>query len=238
MAKPRIARTPTKFEWETIGDRQAEMKRLIDTCDIVIAYGPAGTGKTLVSTFTGLSYLDAGKVAGIVVTRPLVEVDEKIGTLPGGLDAKVEPHLATIDEFLKDHPRYQQLTYRYDENSEEKPMARELETVPLGLMRGRTFNNRYVIMDEAQNSTKRQMEMFLTRLGKESKMVITGDPDQCDLKDTSLNGLTHAIKLFAGHARIATVKFGLEDVQRHDLVAEVITAYANDRIEHKAGAKK
>lgn len=232
MAKPRTPRqSKPVFQWETIGERQAEMKRLIDERDIIIAIGPAGTGKTLVSTFTGLNYLDEGRVDGIVVTRPLVEVDEKIGTLPGGLDAKVEPHLATIDEFLKEHPRYQSLTYRHDEHDEEKPLHRELETVPLGLMRGRTFNNRYIIADEAQNMTKRQMEMLMTRLGKGSKLIITGDPNQCDLQRPELNGLSHAIRLFEGHARIAIIRFTLADVQRHDLVAEVITAYESDRAE-------
>lgn len=216
------------FKWETIGERQAAMRRAIDEYDIVFGIGCAGTGKTLVSTFTGLNFLDENTVNGIVVTRPLVEVDGKLGALPGGVEQKVEPHLATIDEFLKEHPRYLELTYRYS-NDEQKPLARELEPLPLEYMRGRTFTNKYVILDEAQNTTRRQMEMVMTRLGKGSKLVITGDPSQCDLAKPELNGLSHALTIFGAHPRIKIITFTLADVQRHDLVADVIRAYSEDR---------
>lgn len=233
----RKSRSTEKFTWETVGERQAEMLRAIHEFDIVFATGPAGTGKTLVSTFTGLTYLDERKVDGIVVTRPLIEVDGKLGALPGGVEQKVSPHLATIDEFLKDHPRYQELTYAYDP-AEEKPLYRELETIPLELMRGRTFNRKYVIFDEAQNATKRQMEMVLTRLGKESKLVITGDVTQCDLLRPELNGLSHALSILGNHPRIKVCTFTLDDVQRHGLVADVIRAYSDDREQQTKGRTK
>jgi phosphate starvation-inducible PhoH-like protein len=194
------------------------MSRAIEEFDIVIAHGVAGSGKTLVSIFKGLEFLSRRKAKKMIITKPLVTVGEQLGFLPGDVDEKTAPFMENMEEFLMESPEYQ----RIDEI---------VESVPLALMRGRTFNDRFIIADEMQNSTQHQMEMLMTRLGKNSKLVITGDNSQSDLGIPNANGLSHAIRLFGNHKKIKIIKFGYEDICRHGLVADIIRAYAKDREE-------
>lgn len=227
------------FAWETMGERQAKFKQAIHDHEVIFAIGPAGTGKTLVSTFMALDYLDAGLVDGIVISRPLVEAGRPFPALPGNMKQKTDPYLAPIDDYLKHHPKYQEFTRDYDQD-EEKPLYPVLETVPLEFMRGRTFTRKFVCLDEAQNATRSQMEMFLTRKGHDTKMVITGDPSQTDLKSDS-TGLAHAVRIFRENMRVAVIEFTVDDVRRSDFVGDAIRAYDQDRREYaqsQAGKKK
>jgi len=182
-----------------------------------MAYGPSGTGKTALAVWKGLQYYDRQKVDGLVITRPIVQVDGDIGTFPGDEDEKYKPYMEVIDQFLMDYPGYQRLKG-----------STKIDFVPLELMRGRTFENRFVILDEAQNTTISQMKMFLTRLGKESRMVITGDLRQCDLRPGVKNGLQDAIERFEDNRHFGFVRFKTEDIQRHGIIAEIIKAYEGE----------
>ncbi len=208
--------------FETRGERQKELVKTIETKDITFVYGPAGTGKTAITIWKGLELHDKKKNNGLVITRPLVQVDGDLGFLPGTVDEKIGPYMAVVDEFLQYYPGYQRMV----EQKDSKIGMAKLEYLPLELMRGRTFENKYIVLDEAQNCTMKQMQMFLTRLGKDSKMVITGDLNQCDLRVT-INGLEDALNRFASHSQIGIVRFKLEDIQRHGLVGDIIRAYGN-----------
>lgn len=208
------------FKWEPKSQRQADLKKAIADYPIVFAVGPAGTGKTAAATFSALEYLDAKKVEGIVVSRPLVEVGgEKMGFIPGTVDDKVGPYLAPIEDFLQEYPGYQSL--------KDGPKAKGLlETAPIAFMRGRTFSGKFVIIDEAQNLTSAQMFTVLTRLGEGSKMVLTGDLTQCDLPGRLKSGLADAIDRLIPRGKYGLVEFGPDDVLRHDIVGDIIRAYA------------
>lgn len=218
------------FEWETLGERQAELKTSILDNTVSFAIGPAGTGKTLVATYCALDALDKGikknGVDRIVVTRPLVTVDEQVGYLPGTLEEKIDPFLQPVIDLVKsaNHPRMQELLYAAD-----SPM----QGLAIAMMRGITFENCFVIIDEAQNITASQFEMILTRVGKNCKMVITGDPSQCDLKTPKKSGLLHAIGLMSNDPTVGVIRFTVDDVQRSDFVGRVIRAYDADRSKPK-----
>ncbi|MCX8164461.1 MAG: PhoH family protein [Aquificaceae bacterium] len=185
--------------------------------DIVFGIGPAGTGKTYLAMAMALSHMKANKVNKIILTRPAVEAGEKLGFLPGGIAEKVDPYLRPLYDALYDMVDYDKAGYMLERNV--------IEIAPLAFMRGRTLNDAFIILDEAQNSTKEQMKMFLTRIGFGSKVVITGDITQIDLPRREQSGLVEAIKVLQGVEGISFVWFKEEDVVRHPIVARIIKAY-------------
>jgi phosphate starvation-inducible PhoH-like protein len=189
----------------------------IDQFDIVFGIGPAGTGKTYLAMAQAVSYLAAKKVSRIILTRPAVEAGEKLGFLPGDLQEKVNPYL---------RPLYDALYDMLEAERVERLLERgTIEIAPIAFMRGRTLNDAFVILDEAQNTTQEQMKMFLTRLGFGSKAVVTGDITQIDLPSGRTSGLVEAIAVLAGVEGISFVYFDERDVVRHRLVQSVIRAY-------------
>ena len=185
--------------------------------DIVFGIGPAGTGKTYLAMAMALAHLKANKVSKIILTRPAVEAGEKLGFLPGGIAEKVDPYLRPLYDALYDMVDYDKAVYMLERNI--------IEIAPLAFMRGRTLNDAFIILDEAQNSTKEQMKMFLTRIGFGSKVVITGDITQIDLPRREQSGLLEAIKVLQNIEGISFVWFKDEDVVRHPIVARIIKAY-------------
>lgn len=213
--------TSAKFSWEPKNQNQQRIRESVAANDITFAIGPAGTGKTAASVFTALDYLDRGTINKIVISRPLIEVGrERVGLLPGTVDEKITPYLAPIEEFLKEYPDYQSL------KSPINPDKAQLEAAPVAFMRGRTFSDSFILIDEAQNLTRLQMYTVLTRIGQGSKMVLTGDLTQCDLPDPGKNGLAHALGLTKGNPKFGLVEFTIDDVLRSDIVGEVIRLYS------------
>ena len=190
---------------------------LLNTKDIVFAYGPAGTGKTFLAVAKAVASLQQGLVNKIILSRPAVEAGEKLGFLPGDLKEKVDPFLRPIYDALYDMMPYDQV---------EKKIANNIiEIAPIAFMRGRTLENCYIILDEAQNTTKIQMKMFLTRLGKNSKMVIVGDNTQIDLISKNDSGLIDAAKKLKNIEDIGFIELDNRDVVRHEVVRKIINAY-------------
>lgn len=188
--------------------------------DIVLGIGPAGTGKTYVAVALAVAAMRKGEVKRIILTRPAVEAGEKLGFLPGDLKEKVDPYL---------RPLYDSLYSIFGTEHTNRLMEREvIEVAPLAYMRGRTLDDAFVILDEAQNTTVQQMKMFLTRLGFGSKMIINGDKTQIDLPSGMTSGLIHAERVLNGVTGIGHVHFEAEDVIRHPLVAKVIKAYEKE----------
>jgi phosphate starvation-inducible PhoH-like protein len=189
----------------------------IDQHDIVFGIGPAGTGKTYLAMAQAVSYLLAKKVSRIILARPAVEAGEKLGFLPGDLQEKVNPYL---------RPLYDALYDMLDVEKAEKYLERgAIEVAPLAFMRGRTLNDAFVILDEAQNTTTEQMKMFLTRLGFGSKAVVTGDVTQIDLPGGRTSGLVQAMEVVGKIEGISFVYFDERDVVRHKLVQAIVKAY-------------
>lgn len=199
---------------------QSEYMKAIEENDIVFAIGPAGTGKTYLATAMALNYLHRNLVSRIILTRPAVEAGENLGFLPGNLEEKVNPYLRPLYDSLFDMLGPEEYFTLMEKNV--------IEIAPLAFMRGRTLNNSFIILDEAQNTTKEQMKMFLTRLGFGSKMVITGDITQSDLPKNKHSGLIHAKKLFDGVEGIKIIYLGREDVIRHELVKKIIEIYESE----------
>lgn len=189
----------------------------IDTHDIVFGVGPAGTGKTYLAMAQAVSFLVAKKVNRIILARPAVEAGEKLGFLPGDLQEKVNPYLRPLYDALYDMLETDRVA-RYLERG-------TIEIAPIAFMRGRTLNDAFVILDEAQNTTSEQMKMFLTRLGFGSKAVITGDVTQIDLPTGRASGLVEAIRVVGSIEGIAFVHFDDRDVVRHRLVQQIVRAY-------------
>lgn len=185
------------------------------------AIGPAGTGKTYLSVAKAVEALESAKVERLIFVRPAVEAGEKLGFLPGDMVEKVLPYLRPIYDAL-----YEMLGVE----TVEKLLSRDtIEIAPLAFMRGRTLNDAFVILDEAQNTTIAQMRMFLTRLGFSSKMVITGDMTQTDLPKSQQSGLAHAVNLMKDFSEVGLTEFDAADVVRHQLVSKIIQAYDNDK---------
>jgi phosphate starvation-inducible PhoH-like protein len=200
---------------KTINQREYFAK--IQKSDLVFGIGPAGCGKTYLAVVIGVMMLKKGEVERIVITRPVVEAGENLGFLPGDLKEKVDPYL---------RPLYDAFHDVLGVDMTEKMTSRgQIEIAPLAYMRGRTLENAYVVLDEAQNTTKEQMKMFLTRLGENSKMVVTGDVTQIDLPKRITSGLVHAAEVLRGVAEIEFVKFGTVDIVRHPLVQKIIARY-------------
>ena len=213
----RILLTNRKVPLRPRSEGQRHYVDAIFGSDLVFAIGPAGTGKTYLAVACAVRFLKERRIDRIVLVRPAVETDEKLGFLPGDMKEKVDPYLRPLYDALYDMlPRGQ--VERYLESG-------VIEVAPLAFMRGRTLNNSFIILDEAQNTTIRQMKMFLTRLGMNSKTVITGDITQIDLANKSLSGLLNAPKVLEGIPGIEFVYLSDRDVVRHPLVQEIIMAY-------------
>ena len=188
--------------------------------DLVFGLGPAGTGKTFLAVAHGAGLLLSGQVDRLVVTRPAVEAGERLGFLPGDMTEKVDPYMAPVWEALTDILGAEQLRRRRDRG--------EIEVAPIAFMRGRTLAHAFVIVDEAQNTSRLQMKMVLTRLGEGARMAVTGDPSQVDLPNPNDSGLAHAVSILEGLKGIAVARFSAEDVVRHPLVERIVKAYDAD----------
>ncbi len=185
--------------------------------EMVFGLGPAGTGKTYLAVAAAVQMLSAGRVDRIILSRPAVEAGERLGFLPGDLREKVDPYLRPLYDALHDMLPGEQVMKRL--------ASGEIEIAPLAFMRGRTLANSFVILDEGQNTTPVQMKMFLTRLGENSRMVVTGDLSQIDLPPGARSGLYDALEALDGVEGIGVVRFGAEDVVRHPLVTKIVRAY-------------
>jgi phosphate starvation-inducible PhoH-like protein len=220
LRKPVMAQTP--------GQRSYLEKLLRDDFGLVFGVGPAGTGKTYLAVAVGAAELKAGKRERLIVARPAVEAGEKLGFLPGALEEKVDPYMLPIWDSLNEVLGAQEVDRRKE--------RREIEVAPLAFMRGRTLKNAFVIIDEAQNATVPQMKMVLTRLGRGSRMIVTGDPSQTDLPNNLQSGLGHAINILKNVKGVALEELTRADVVRHELVGRIIDAY--DRDAAKGGSRK
>ena len=196
---------------------------------LVFGTGPAGTGKTWLAVAHAVSLFERKEVDRIILSRPAVEAGERLGFLPGDLREKVDPYLRPIYDALYD---------LMDARIVERAMQTgEIEIAPLAFMRGRTLSNAVVILDEAQNTTAMQMKMFLTRLGENSRMIVTGDPSQVDLPPGQASGLAEAMRLLDGVEGIGHAAFTAEDVVRHELVARIVAAYDKADAARRRGPK-
>ncbi|OKL44707.1 PhoH family protein [Pseudovibrio exalbescens] len=221
--KTLIARTPT----------QDAYIRAMDRCDLTFGVGPAGTGKTYLAVAYAAALLERGEIDRMILSRPAVEAGERLGFLPGDMKEKVDPYLRPLYDGLSDMMSPEKL-----ERGLESGM---IEVAPLAFMRGRTLSNAVVVLDEAQNTTSMQMKMFLTRLGENSKMIVTGDPSQVDLPPGQMSGLREALKILNGVEGVSTVRFSETDVVRHELVARIVHAYDEEgrrRSEAREAAKQ
>ncbi|MEM1139352.1 MAG: PhoH family protein [Pseudomonadota bacterium] len=188
------------------------------TSDMVFGLGPAGTGKTFLAVAVGMDMLLAGEVRRLILSRPAVEAGERLGFLPGDLREKVDPYLRPLYDSMERLLPAKVVERRIETN--------EIEVAPLAYMRGRTLDDAYAILDEGQNATSMQMKMFLTRMGENSRMVITGDPSQVDLPADVPSGLRVAERILEGVSGISFFRFSEDDVVRHALVSRIVKAYA------------
>ncbi|MFZ6013467.1 MAG: PhoH family protein [Bacteroidota bacterium] len=207
----------------SIKPKTVNQQRLVDQVkdnDLVFAIGPAGTGKTYISVAMAVKALKNKQVKKIIITRPAVEAGENLGFLPGDLKEKIDPYLRPIYDALNDMIPFEKLRYY---------MEREvIEIAPLAYMRGRTLNNAFILLDEAQNTTPMQMKMFLTRMGPDSKMIVTGDISQIDLPSKQRSGLKEAVRILRDVKGIGFVQLSEKDVVRHKLVRDIIEAYQKE----------
>ncbi|MBQ7407805.1 MAG: PhoH family protein [Clostridia bacterium] len=207
-----------QIKYKTVG--QKKYVDAIKKNTVVFGVGPAGTGKTYLAVAMAVSAYKNKEIEKIILTRPAVEAGERLGFLPGDLQSKVDPYLRPLYDALQEMfglENYQRLIERGS-----------IEVAPLAYMRGRTLSDAFIILDEAQNTTKEQMKMFLTRMGEGSKMVITGDLTQVDLPDGKISGLRHCTSILKNIEGIETVELTHKDVVRHSLVMQIINAYSND----------
>lgn len=213
---PGVIRTPRR----TIAARGRAQANYVDallTEEMVFGIGPAGTGKTYLAVAAAASFLAAGQVERIVLSRPAVEAGERLGFLPGDLKEKVDPYLRPLYDALHDCMPGKEVQRRIE--------VGDIEIAPLAFMRGRTLAHSFVILDEAQNATPMQMRMFLTRFGEGSRMAVTGDPTQSDLPRGQMSGLDEALRVLDGVDGVAIRRFAAADVVRHPLVGRIVSAY-------------
>jgi phosphate starvation-inducible PhoH-like protein len=221
-------RIQTSAKKTTVTPKTVGQKRYIELIrdhDVVFGIGPAGTGKTYLAVAMAVAALKAETVSRIILTRPAVEAGEALGFLPGDLYEKIAPYLRPLNDALHDMLPGEDIL-KFSERG-------ILEIAPLAYMRGRTLNNAFIILDEAQNTTAEQMLMFLTRLGHGSKAVVTGDPTQIDLPGQKRSGLIEALRVLHRVEGVAVMEFDKRDVVRHPLVQRIIAAYENHRSKQK-----
>jgi phosphate starvation-inducible PhoH-like protein len=211
-----VIRTPKRHISARSAGQQRYLRTLHDS-ELAFGLGPAGTGKTYLAVAMAVSMLTSGRVDRIILSRPAVEAGERLGFLPGDMRDKIDPYLRPLYDALYDMMPAEQVDRRLETG--------EIEVAPLAFMRGRTLSNAYVILDEAQNATPVQMKMFLTRLGENARMVVTGDLSQIDLPRGVTSGLRHAVKTLDGVLGVATTQLQAEDVVRHELVSRIVNAY-------------
>jgi len=210
---------------EVTNNKQIKIKNLtqfkyleaIEKSTITFGIGPAGTGKTFLAVASAVKLYSEEKIKKIVLTRPAVEAGERLGYLPGDLSQKIDPYLVPLFDSLEYFLGNESLQYLIEK--------RNIEIVPLAYMRGRTLNNACIILDEAQNSTLSQIKMFLTRLGEDSKMIITGDESQVDLNNTQLSGLKKVRKTLTSLDEIEVVEFMLTDIVRNKIVSKILEIF-------------
>jgi phosphate starvation-inducible PhoH-like protein len=203
-----------------VSPKTVTQKRYVDairSCTVTFGIGPAGTGKTYLAIALAVAALDARQVGRVILTRPAVEAGERLGFLPGDVLAKVDPYMRPLFDALYDMMDPERLSAYIDRGT--------IEVAPLAFMRGRTLNDSFIILDEAQNTSPEQMQMFLTRLGFGSKVVVTGDVTQIDLPREQASGLIQVQDILGSVDGIAFVRFGHEDVVRHKLVQRIVEAY-------------
>ena len=218
---------------KTLG--QKEYVDAIDANTIIFGIGPAGTGKTYLAMAKAVQALQAKEVNRIILTRPAVEAGERLGFLPGGLSEKIDPYLRPLYDALHDMIEPESIPRLME--------AGTIEVAPLAYMRGRTLNDAFVILDEAQNTTGEQMKMFLTRLGFGARMVVTGDTSQVDLPRGTQSGLAQAVEVLEGIEGLEMVRFDSSDVVRHSLVSAIVDAYdaargPAERSQKRGGARR
>ena len=214
----RVYRRSAMIRPKTAG--QEAYVRAMEENDLSFCLGPAGTGKTYLAVAMALSLLKAGRIKRIILARPAVEAGEKLGYLPGDLQAKVNPYLRPLFDAMHDMMDFKQITdFMFND---------VIEVLPLAFMRGRTLNTSAIILDEAQNATPQQMLMFLTRLGHHSKMIVTGDDSQSDLDKNAKSGLVDAVERLQGIEGIAIVRLTRADIVRHRLVTRIVHAYGDN----------
>ncbi len=200
-------------------EKQSQYIKALKENEIVMALGPAGTGKSFLAVSVAITMLMEKKVERVILSRPAVEAGEKLGFLPGDMKEKVDPYLRPLYDALYDLFGFEKI--------QKKIETGEIEIAPLAFMRGRTLKNSFAILDEAQNATATQIKMFLTRIGENSKLVVNGDPSQIDLPNKSHSGLLDSQKILKKIDEIEIIHFDHKDVVRHPLVSKIIQAYQN-----------
>jgi len=211
-----VIKTPKKNIYGRTVKQNKYINNLIKN-NIIFALGPAGTGKTFLAVAVAVSKLMSGEVKKIILSRPAVEAGENLGFLPGDLKDKIDPYLIPLYDSLYELVGYEKMQKKIEDGT--------VEIAPLAFMRGRTLKDSYVILDEAQNATDIQIKMFLTRLGKNTTMVVNGDPSQIDLPTSKSSGLLKSINILDNIEEIKITRFETSDVQRHPLVSKIIDAY-------------
>ena len=204
--------------------KQKEYVKSLKNNQIIMSLGPAGTGKTYLAVAVALSMLLEKKVERIILSRPAVEAGERLGFLPGDMKDKIDPYLRPLYDSLYDLLDYDKIQRKIESGA--------IEIAPLAFMRGRTLKNSFAILDEAQNTTRTQIKMFLTRIGENSKLVVNGDPSQIDLPNKNQSGLIEAQNILKEIKEIAVIKFDHQDVIKHPLVTKIVEAYqkhSNDK---------
>ena len=204
--------------------RQKEYVKSLKNNQIIMSLGPAGTGKTYLAVAVALSMLLEKKVERIILSRPAVEAGERLGFLPGDMKDKIDPYLRPLYDALYDLLDYDKIQRKIESGA--------IEIAPLAFMSGRTLKNSFAILDEAQNATRTQIKMFLTRIGENSKLVVNGDPSQIDLPNKNQSGLIESQNILKGIKEIAVINFDHQDVVRHPLVTKIVEAYqknSNDK---------
>ena len=215
-----VIKTPRKNIFARTEKQKTYINNLAKS-NIIFSLGPAGTGKTYLAVAVAVSKLMSGEVKKIILSRPAVEAGENLGFLPGDLKEKIDPYLIPLYDSLYELVGYEKMQKKIEDGT--------VEIAPLAFMRGRTLKDSYVILDEAQNATDTQIKMFLTRLGKNTTMVVNGDPSQIDLPGSKSSGLLKSVNILDNIEEIKITRFDTSDVQRHPLVSKIIDAYKKNQ---------